>query len=150
MKLFNVTSTIISAVALPCDTEEEALALIKAGNVDLIKEARAITNITLENGIEQEDVEAADDETDAETFLIPQEIREKILEDQNFLRDYANMTFTGDGLEYDHAAELLVNVDDGYLLECYRASSHDNEDQITALRALNNGRINKILDEEEN
>jgi hypothetical protein len=104
----------------------------------------------LENGIEQEDVEAADDETDAETFLIPQEIREKILEDQNFLRDYANMTFTGDGLEYDHAAELLVNVDDGYLLECYRASSHDNEDQITALRALNNGRINKILDEEEN
>jgi hypothetical protein len=41
-------------------------------------------------------------------------------------------------------------VDDGYLLECYRASSHDNEDQITALRALNNGRINKILDEEEN
>ena len=58
-KSFNVTSTIISMVALPCETVEEAIALIEEGGVDLIKDATDITNVTLDGGLEEEDVELA-------------------------------------------------------------------------------------------
>jgi hypothetical protein len=81
--------------------------------------------------------------------FIPDEIRSKMLEDREFLWDYAHMTFTGDGLEYDHAAEQLEGKDDEYLLECYsRICCNEKLGVMDQLRALGNERINKILDEE--
>ena len=81
--------------------------------------------------------------------FIPDEIRNKMLEDREFLWNYAHMTFTGDGLEYDHAVEQLEGEDDEYLLKCYSMGCCNEElGVVEQLRALGNERINKILDEE--
>ena len=81
--------------------------------------------------------------------FIPDEIRDKMLGDDTFLWEHAHMTFTGDGMEQEHAAELLEREDDTYILECYsRGCCDESLGLIAELRALGNERINKILDED--
>ena len=92
--------------------------------------------------------------TEAPERFIPKEVRDQMLQDDSFLWDYAHTTFTGDGMDQEHAAELLEGEDDEFLLECYfQWSSHDEDlgKKLEAeLRALGNKRINKILDEGRN
>ena len=68
-----------------------------------------------------------------ENFL-SDELREKILSDQDFLRDYAHAALVGDGMEYDTARRDLDGMDDLFIAESYLASNRDNDDLIPELR----------------
>jgi hypothetical protein len=50
---------------------------------------------------------------------ISDELRDKMLNDAHFLKDFALNCFMGDGLEYDHAADLLGQVSDDELCDEY-------------------------------
>ena len=68
-----------------------------------------------------------------ENFL-SDELREKILSDQDFLWDYAHVALVGDGMEYDTARRDLEGEDDLFLIETYLSSSRDNDDLFNELR----------------
>ena len=68
-----------------------------------------------------------------ENFL-SDELREKILSDQDFLWDYAHVALVGDGMEYDTARRDLDGMDDLFIAESYLASNRDNDDLIPELR----------------
>ena len=68
-----------------------------------------------------------------EKFL-SDELREKILSDQDFLWDDAHVALVGDGKEYDTARRDLDGMDDLFIAESYLASNRDNDDLIPELR----------------
>jgi hypothetical protein len=66
--------------------------------------------------------------------ILSDELREKILSDQDFLFDYAHTTFTGDGMEQEHAAELLSDEEDVFIVDNYLTMCRDNDDLLDELR----------------
>ena len=61
---------------------------------------------------------------------ISDELRNRILKDQDFLKDFAVSNFMYDGLEYDHAAALLGEVSDDDLCDEY--CCHGGDEEIVA------------------
>jgi hypothetical protein len=57
--------------------------------------------------------------------LISDELREKILNDQVFLKEFAVNNFMYDGLEYDHAQGLLGDLIDADLIDEYSCHGCD-------------------------
>ena len=57
--------------------------------------------------------------------FLSDELRKRILEDADFLTVYAHSNFMGDGLEQDHAAWLLGQVDDDSLSDEYSVNGQD-------------------------
>ena len=91
----------------------------------------------------------------SERYFLPGELRQAMLEDRAFLYDYAHMSFCGDGMEYEHSAELLEGEDDESLLQSFANSCHDPEIEArlrvvgkARLEAIGNSRILDILDSE--
>lgn len=66
--------------------------------------------------------------------ILSKELRDKILSDEDFLRSYALNTFMGDGLEYDHAGQLLEDEGDEFIVESYLNLSGSDDEIINELR----------------
>ena len=84
-------------------------------------------------------VKGKDEKVACELVELPEkflsdELREKILSDQDFLWDYAHVALVGDGMEYDTARRDLDGMDDLFIAESYLASNRDNDDLIPELR----------------
>ena len=84
-------------------------------------------------------VKGKDEKVACELVELPEkflsdELREKILSDQNFLWNYAHVALVGDGMECDTARRDLDGMDDLSIAESYLASNRDNDDLIPELR----------------
>jgi hypothetical protein len=59
--------------------------------------------------------------------ILSKELRDKILSDEDFLSSYACNSFMYDGLEYDHARQLLEDDGDEHIVESYLACCSDDD-----------------------
>ena len=108
-----------------------------AGKEDAEFMASSVRGVAETNSIQL--VKGKDEKVACELVELPEnflsdELREKILSDQDFLRDYAHAALVGDGMEYDTARRDLDGMDDLFIAESYLASNRDNDDLIPELR----------------
>lgn len=79
---------------------------------------------------------------------ISDELREKILNDTDFLRQFAHTNFMYDGLEYDHARHLLGDDSDDTLCDDYSTYGGQDEEIVAELKKL--GKWSGEEEEKEN